>query len=70
LDQVLKSDFELVEKTKGIESNTLKIKLHNGSTSNELLEQLLPYLNIVSFSEIIPNMNDIFIRVVKESKKI
>lgn len=70
LDQVLKSDFELVEQTKGIESNTLKIKLHNGSTSNELLEQLLPYLNIVSFSEIIPNMNDIFIRVVKESKKI
>jgi ABC-2 type transport system ATP-binding protein len=70
LDQVLKSDFELVEQSKGIEHNILKIKLHNGSTSNELLEQLLPYLNIVSFSEIIPNMNDIFIRVVKESKKI
>ncbi|MPQ45761.1 ATP-binding cassette domain-containing protein [Marinifilum sp. N1E240] len=70
LDQILKADFEVVEQTKGIESNSLKIKLHNGSTSNELLEQLLPYLNIVSFSEIIPNMNDIFIRVVKENKKI
>eukprot|EP01029_Cantina_marsupialis_P003881 TRINITY_DN138_c0_g1_i1.p1 TRINITY_DN138_c0_g1~~TRINITY_DN138_c0_g1_i1.p1 ORF type:complete len:308 (+),score=24.80 TRINITY_DN138_c0_g1_i1:612-1535(+) len=70
LDQVLKSDFEIIDQSKGIEANTLKIKLHNGSTSNELLEQLLPYLNIVSFSEMIPNMNDIFIRVVKESKKI
>jgi len=70
LDQILKADFEVVEQTKGVESNSLKIKLHNGSTSNELLEQLLPYLNIVSFSEIIPNMNDIFIRVVKENKKI
>jgi len=70
LDQILKADFEVVDQTKGIETNSLKIKLHNGSTSNELLEQLLPYLNIVSFSEIIPNMNDIFIRVVKENKKI
>ena len=70
LDQVLKSDFEIIDQQKGIEFNTLKIKLNNGSTSNELLEQILPYLNIVSFREIIPNMNDIFIRVVKESKTI
>lgn len=70
LDQVLKSDFEIVEQEKGIDFNTLKIKLKNGSSSNDLLEQILPYLNIVSFREIIPNMNDIFIRVVKESKTI
>ncbi|WP_421918144.1 ABC transporter ATP-binding protein [Marinifilum sp.] len=70
LEQVLKADFEIIGQEKGIEFNTLKIKLNNGSTSNELLEQLLPYLNIISFREIIPNMNDIFIRVVKESKTI
>jgi ABC-2 type transport system ATP-binding protein len=70
LNQILKTDFEIIDLKKGIEHNTLKIKLNNGSTSNELLEQLLPYLNIVSFREIIPNMNDIFIRVVKESKTI
>ena len=70
LDQVLQSDFEIISQEKGIEFNTLKIKLNNGSGSNELLGQLLPYLNIISFREIIPNMNDIFIRVVKESKKI
>ncbi|WP_461630391.1 ABC transporter ATP-binding protein [Labilibaculum euxinus] len=70
LEQVLNPDFEIVEQQKGLEHNTLTIKLNNGSTSNELLEQLLPYLNIVSFSEIIPSMNDIFIRVVNENKKI
>ena len=70
LDQVLKSDIEIIDQQKGIDYNTLKIKLNNGSSSNELLEQVLPYLNIVSFREIIPNMNDIFIRVVKESKTI
>ncbi|MGQ1908656.1 ABC transporter ATP-binding protein [Marinifilum sp. RC60d5] len=70
LNQVLKSDFEIVDQIKGIESNSLKIKLNNGSTSNELLAQLLPYLNIISFSEIIPSMNDIFIRVVNENKTI
>jgi len=68
LDQILNTDFEIVNQEKGIEYNTLNIKLHNGSNSNDLLGQLLPYLNIVSFNEIIPSMNDIFIRVVKESK--
>jgi ABC-2 type transport system ATP-binding protein len=70
LEQILKSDFEIIEKNKSLEYNTLKIRLNNGATSNELLEQLLPYLNIISFSEIIPSMNDIFIRVVNENKKI
>lgn len=70
LKQVLKSDFEIVETNKGPEVNSLTVRLNNGATSNELLEQLLPYLNIISFSEIIPSMNDIFIRVVNENKKI
>ncbi|WP_372753541.1 ABC transporter ATP-binding protein [Labilibaculum sp.] len=70
LEKILKSDIKIIEKVKGIEFNTLKIKLNNGITSNELLEQLLPYLNIISFNEIVPSMNDIFIRVVNENKKI
>ncbi|MFA9371196.1 MAG: ABC transporter ATP-binding protein [Labilibaculum antarcticum] len=70
LEKILNSDFEIIEKNKSIEYNTLKIRLNNGATSNELLEQLLPYLNIISYSEIIPSMNDIFIRVVNENKKI
>ncbi|BAX79564.1 ABC transporter ATP-binding protein [Labilibaculum antarcticum] len=70
LEKILNSDFEIIEKNKSLEYNTLKIRLNNGATSNELLEQLLPYLNIISYSEIIPSMNDIFIRVVNENKKI
>jgi ABC-2 type transport system ATP-binding protein len=70
LEKILKPDIEIIEKTKGIEWNSLKLKLNNGTSSNELLEQLLPYLNIISFNEIVPSMNDIFIRVVNENKKI
>ena len=70
LEKALKSDFEIIDQKKGIEFNTLKIKLNSESNSNELLEQLLPYLNIISFREIIPSMNDIFIRVVKECKTV
>ena len=70
LEKVLNADFEILDQQKGIEFNTLKVKLNNGATSNDFLKQLLPYLNIVSFSEIIPSMNDIFIRVVNENKKI
>ncbi|MFA8434437.1 MAG: ABC transporter ATP-binding protein [Marinifilaceae bacterium] len=70
LEKVLNPHFEIIEQQKGVEFNTLKIHMANGSSSNDLLGQLLPYLNIISFNEIIPNMNDIFIRVVKESKKI
>ncbi|PKQ65732.1 ABC transporter ATP-binding protein [Labilibaculum filiforme] len=70
LEQILNPDFEIIDQEKGTEYNTIKVKLNNGSTSNELLKQVLPYLNIVSFTEIIPNMNDIFIRVVNENKKI
>ena len=40
------------------------IKLPKGSKSGELLTLLLPHVNIASFNEVIPSMNDIFIAEV------
>jgi len=62
----LSQDIEILEHYKGKDFNSLKLKLNNGTSSNDLLTQLLPHVEIVSFSEIIPSMNDIFIRVVNE----
>ncbi len=40
------------------------IKIHNGGGTNELLQQILPQVEVVSFKEILPSINDIFIREV------
>ncbi len=66
---ILDADFEILEESKIGDFNYLKIKLHNDKTGNDLLQQLLSHINIVAFNEIIPNMNDIFIKVVNDTKK-
>lgn len=62
----LSQNVEILEQKKGKEFDSLKLKLNNGTSSNDLLMQVLPHVEIVSFNEIIPSMNDIFIRVVNE----
>ena len=41
------------------------VKLMSGSNPNELLTSLLPHVTIYGLTEIIPTMNDIFIKTVK-----
>lgn len=45
------------------------VKLSAGHTTNDLLGSLLPNVEIHSFREIIPGMNDIFISLVTESNE-
>ncbi len=40
------------------------IKINNGRTPNELLKEILPQAEVVSFKEILPSINDIFIKEV------
>jgi ABC-2 type transport system ATP-binding protein len=42
----------------------LKVKLLNGATSNDLLKQVLPQAEVTAFREIMPTLNEIFIRLV------
>jgi ABC-2 type transport system ATP-binding protein len=49
---------------------TAAIKLLNNATQNDLLSELLPRVTILSFNEILPTMNDIFINKVNENKKL
>ena len=62
----LPKDVEILEHQSGKEFESLRLRLNNGTSSNQLLGQLLPHVEIISFNEIIPTMNDIFIRVVNE----
>ncbi|MDP4267876.1 MAG: ATP-binding cassette domain-containing protein [Bacteroidota bacterium] len=44
----------------------IKIKIPTEFNSNDLLKNIIPHVNIISFNEIIPTMNDIFIQRVSQ----
>jgi ABC-2 type transport system ATP-binding protein len=64
----LPAEFEIIEETP--ENGHLKaiVKLPDDVNSNQLLQKLLPHLHVHSFNEIIPGMNEVFIRTVTAQK--
>ena len=61
-------DYELLEKHEDGQNCRAKIKLLRNKTPNDLLETVLPYVQIQSFRELLPSMNDIFISKVNETE--
>ncbi len=61
----LSPDFQVLSLDKP-EENHLRatIRIPDGATPNQLIQELLPSIQIHSFAENIPSMNDIFIRSV------
>ncbi|MFC2112808.1 ABC transporter ATP-binding protein [Bacteroidota bacterium] len=68
LKSVLNKHYELLETRQDNDIIRARIRLQHHTTDNELLSLLLPVIHIVSFNEVYPDMNDIFIRVVNENK--
>lgn len=64
LDQVLDQRFEVVRSFPKNGQLKARIKIQDHSTANDLLQQLLPAARLVSFNELVPSMNDIFIKKV------
>ncbi len=63
----LGNNFSVLEHEEGKEGNSVTIRYLNGGSSNDLLSALLPEVEVTSFNEIIPSMNDVFISVVENS---
>lgn len=65
-DIMLPNDYILVKRE--YKSNMLNatIRINNNVKANELLSILMKQGDIVSFSEVLPSMNDIFIRAVAD----
>jgi ABC-2 type transport system ATP-binding protein len=63
--------FELIDK-EIIENNHFKcrIKLLNNNTLNNLLQSLIPHVEIISVREITPSMSDIFIQTVQQQNTV
>jgi ABC-2 type transport system ATP-binding protein len=64
----LNDHYEIIDQKKANGHEAVKIKLLHETNENELLSLIIPAVEIISFNEIIPNMNDIFIKVVNEYK--
>ncbi len=47
--------------------NRLSIQYPEGTNSRELIKDLVDHVEIISFNEVIPSMNEVFIKVVKQN---
>ena len=66
LQSALKNNYQILGWKKQNGHQAVQIKLLHDSSDNELLSQIIPAVEIISFREVIPSMNDIFIQVVNE----
>jgi ABC-2 type transport system ATP-binding protein len=60
------TDFELIDSVKVDELFHCKVKLLNNKKLNDLLRATIDHVEIEEVKEIIPSMNDIFIKVVNQ----
>ena len=69
VDLALGTDFRIINHSESEKENMLTVQFQNGSSNNELLKTLMPVAEIIAFEELIPSMNDVFIKAVEESNK-
>jgi ABC-2 type transport system ATP-binding protein len=60
----LGSYLKLVDTHQDDEYTTAKVQSLNNHSPNEILNQLLPHIEIHSFREVLPTMNEVFIKAV------
>ncbi len=62
----LNSDSNIIEKKKNQDNNyTVRIKANKKLGQNELLSSIISVIHINSYFEVIPSMNDVFIKVIE-----
>ena len=61
--------FKILEHEESGFLKQLKVQLLNGHNNNDFLMSLVNQFEIVSFKEIIPSMNDVFIQVVEQNNR-
>jgi len=69
LQNWLGSQFNVLEQDESKFLKQMKVQFLNGNSNNELLKILMNQFEIVSFKEVIPSMNDVFIHVVEENNR-
>ncbi len=70
IEQTLGTHYEIILHSETEKENILKVRYQNGDSNNDLLKALMPAAEIISFEELIPSMNDVFIKAVENANKI
>ena len=69
LKATLTTQYKIIENKQRNGENFVRVRILNNISTNDLLKTMLSSGNIISFREIIPSMNDIFIKVVEDASK-
>ncbi len=69
LQHHLGSHFNILEHDESALLKQMKVQFLNGQSNNEILRILINQFEIVSFKELIPSMNDVFIHVVEQNNR-
>lgn len=69
LKATLTTQYKIIESKQRNGENFVRVRILNDISTNDLLKTMLSSGNIISFREIIPSMNDIFIKVVEDASK-
>jgi ABC-2 type transport system ATP-binding protein len=69
VDKALGTQYQIISHSEAEKENNLTVQYVNGKSNNDLLQALIPAAEIRSFEEVIPSMNDLFIKAVEESNK-
>lgn len=69
VDAALGKQYRIIDHSEKEKENTLTVQYMNGHSNNDLLKVLMPVSEIIAFEEVIPSMNDVFIKAVEESNK-
>jgi ABC-2 type transport system ATP-binding protein len=64
---ILAGKYNILSNYQNGMGNRLSIQYPDGSNSGELIKDLIEHVEIVSFNEVIPSMNEVFIKVVKQN---
>ena len=70
LENDLKGNFELLLSEKSDFGQKLKVKINENQNSNDLIQLITKHSQLISFNEILPNMNEIFIGMVNRKEII
>jgi len=68
IKSALNGNYEINHEEERQEHHVVRVTANEKGATNQLLNTLIPHAEIVSFKELIPSMNDIFIKVVEEYK--
>lgn len=65
-ETIMPEGFKILEKSTDHNIDKIKVQASSAELQNNILTALIPYFKIISFNEILPTMNEIFISKVNE----